>query len=808
VRVPYEWLCEFVPVPDEPEALAERLSRCALEVEEIERPLDGVVVARLVETRPHPNADRLTLCRVDDGSDEPRHVVCGAKNMKAGDRVALATPGSELPGGLVIQKSKIRGERSEGMLCAADELGLGERGDGILILGEDAAVGGPAAAALGLGSAVLDVALLPDRGDCASLFGLAREVASLYGLEATPPDTGLAETGPPVAEGVSVEVRDAERCPRYRARRVRGVAVRPSPGWLVRRLLSVGARPINNVVDVTNLVLHELGQPLHAFDAARIPGGRLVVRHAKAAEPLTLLDGQTLELGEDDLVIADPERPIALAGVMGGADTAVSETTTDVILEAACFEPGTVRRTGRRHGLRSDSSYRFERGVDPDGLARALDRAAALLVAVAGGAVDTGVVDHDARTPRTPIAFRPARVASFLGLDLDAAEVRARLERVSVAVAVRVEADGETWACHGPSWRWDLREEADLLEEVVRLGGYAALPESLPAGPTAPPAPSPVREAIEGVREALRAEGYSECVNLAFQPAADLVRLRLREDDPRRSEAVPVANPIGEELALLRSTLWPGLLRGAQRNLRHGVDGLRQFEIARSFHGRLTKGLPEEPRLLAAIAVPAGSPGFWRAGEGVTEDEAHFFEAKHALLAAARAAGAANGDVRLEPGGADGHLHPGACGRVVVGEAGVGEMGRLHPEVAGAFELPAGTVIFELDLDALRGIAKAPPRYHAAPKFPSVQRDLALLVPEDVSAEGVEAEIRRAAGSRLEGVTLFDRYVGRGIPDGRKSMAFRLTLRAAERTLQEKDITRITDKVVAALSRSLGAERR
>jgi len=806
VRVPYEWLREFVPVPDGPEALAERLSLCALEVEAIERPLDGVVVARLVETRPHPNADRLTLCRVDDGGDEPRHVVCGATNMKAGDRVALATPGSELPGGLVIQKSKIRGERSEGMLCAADELGLGGRGDGILILGEDAAVGGPAAAALGLGSAVLDVALLPDRGDCASLFGLAREVASLYGLEATPPDTGLAETGPPVAEGVSVAVRDAERCPRYRARRVRGVAIGPSPEWLVRRLLSVGARPINNVVDVTNLVLHELGQPLHAFDAARIPGGCLVVRRAKAGEPLTLLDGQTLELGEADLVIADPERPIALAGVMGGADTAVSETTTDVILEAACFEPGTVRRTGRRHGLRSESSYRFERGVDPDGVARALDRAAALLVAVAGGAVDTGVVDHDARAPRTPISFRPARVASFLGLDLDAAEVRARLERVSVSV--QVEADDETWACHAPSWRWDLREEADLLEEVVRLGGYAALPESLPAGPAAPPAPSPVREAIERLREALRAEGYSECVNLAFQPAADLVRLRLGEDDPRRSEAVPVANPIGEELALLRSTLWPGLLRGAQRNLRHGVDGLRQFEIARSFHGRLAKGLPEERRLLAAIAVPAGSPGFWRVGEGVAGDEAHFFEAKHALLAAARAAGAAHGDVHLEPGDAAGYLHPSACGRVLAGKTDVGEVGRLHPEVAGAFELPAGTVIFQLDLDTLRGLPKTPPRYQAAPKFPSVQRDLALLVPEDVSAEGVEAEIRWAAGSRLEGVTLFDRYAGKGIPAGRKSMAFRLTLRAADRTLQEKDITRITDKVVAALSRSLGAERR
>ncbi|HKJ23181.1 MAG TPA: phenylalanine--tRNA ligase subunit beta [Myxococcota bacterium] len=802
MRVPYEWLRELVAVPDGPEALAERLSLCALEVEEIERPLAGVVVARLVETRPHPNADRLTLCTVDDGGEAPRSVVCGAKNMKAGDRVALATPGTELPGGLVIQKSKIRGEKSEGMLCAPDELGLGERHDGILILAGDAPVGEPAAGVLGLGSAVLEVALLPDRGDCASLFGLAREVASLYGLEAAPPDCRVAEKGGPVGEGVSVEVRDAARCPRYMARRVRGVAVGPSPEWLARRLLSVGARPINNVVDVTNLILHELGQPLHAFDAARIPGGRIVVRRATPGEPLTLLDGQAIELGEDDLVIADEARPIALAGVMGGADSAVSDATTDVILEAACFEPGTVRRTGRRHGLRSDSSYRFERGVDPDGVARALDRAAALLAEVAGGAVDAGAVDHWKRQERPPIAFRPARVASFLGLDLDAAEVRRRLERVSL----RVEGEGDTWSCHAPSWRWDLSEEADLLEEVVRLGGYAALPESLPAGAAAPPAPSPVRDTLERVREALRAEGYSECVNVAFQPAADLARLRLGEDDPRRSEAVPVANPIGEELALLRSTLWPGLLRGAQHNLRHGVDGLAHFEIARSFHGRLAKGLPNERRLVAAIAVPGASPGFWRAGEGADADEAHFFDAKHALLAAARAAGAA--DVRLEPGDTGGHLHPGASGRAVAGKTLVGELGRLHPEVAAAFELPLGTVVFELDLDSLRGLGRPAPRYRPAPKFPSVQRDLALLVPEDVSAEGVEAEIRRAAGPRLEGVALFDRYVGKGIPEGRKSMAFRLTLRAADRTLQEKEITRITDKVVAALSRSLGAERR
>ena len=799
MRVPYEWLRELVPVSDAPEALAERLSLCALEVEGIERPLEGVIVARITETRPHPNADRLTLCTVDDGGADPRAIVCGASNMKTGDRVALATPGTTLPGGLEIKKSQIRGERSEGMLCAADELGLGDDHTGILILDAEAEPGGPVAGALGLGSAVLEVALLPDRGDCASLFGVAREVASLYELEATPPEATVKEAGEPIETAVSVDVRDPERCPRYMARLVRGVRIGPSPEWLVRRLLSVGARPINGVVDVTNLILHELGQPLHAFDAARIPGGRIVVRRAEAGEQLRLLDEAEVDLDRDDLVIADEKRAIALAGVMGGANTAVTEGTRDVILEAACFDPATVRRSGRRHGLSTDSSYRFARGVDPAGVARALDRAAGLLAEVAGGRVAPGAVDlWSGPKERPPVRLRTARVASLLGLSLDAAEVRRRLERVGM----RVEGAADELVCHPPSWRWDLLEEADLLEEVARLGGYAALPETLPGGPLAAPAPSSAREQLRAARATLRTLGYSECVNVAFHGESEASRLRLPEGDWRRAEAVPVANPIGEELALLRSSMLPALLRGTARNLRHGVDGLRQFEIGRTFAGRLARGVPAERRWLSAVSVPAEAPAFWREPEGT---EAHFFGVKHAALAVCRALGH---EATLGVGEASPSLSPVACGEIRCGAARVGDLGRLHPVVASSFELPSGTVVFELDLDALGGLPTPAPAYRPAPKFPSVQRDLALLVPEDVSAGGVEAEIRRAAGSRLEGVTLFDRYAGEGIPEGRKSMAFRLTLRASDRTLQEKEITRITDKVVAALSRSLGAERR
>jgi phenylalanyl-tRNA synthetase beta chain len=801
--VPYEWLREMVPVPDAPEALAERLSLCALEVEGIERPLAGVVVGRITETRPHPNADRLTLCTVDDGGAEPRAVVCGASNMKAGDAVALATPGTELPSGLVIKKSKIRGEPSEGMLCAAEELGLARDHGGILILPESAAPGASVAGALGLGSAVLEVALLPDRGDCASVFGIAREVASLYELEATPPAGKVAETGAPIERDLQVTVDEPERCPRYMARLVRGVRVGPSPEWLSRRLLSVGARPINSVVDVTNLILHELGQPLHAFDAARLSGGRIVVRRAQAGEAIRLLDESELALGRDDLVIADEKRPIALAGVMGGAESAVSEATTDVILEAAFFEPGTVRRSGRRHGIHSDSAYRFERGVDPVGVAYALDRAAMLLAELGGGSVAAGCIDVTAGDlARPPVTLRLSRVKRFLGLELSLGEVRSRLERVGLVV----ENAGEgALVCRPPSWRFDLSQEADLLEEIVRLGGYAALPETLPAGAPRPPASSAVREQMECAREAFVACGYSECVNVAFQAEADLDRLRLPSGVAARDEAVPLANPLGEELALLRSSMWPGLLRGAARNRRHGVDGLRQFEIGRTFTGRLLRGLPTERRILAGVATPTEAPAFWSKDAKAGEDDAHFFEVKHAVLAACAALGHAGG---LVAGETSPSLHPGASGRIQATGRDVGEMGRVHPDVAASYELPSGTVLFELDLAALGGLAAPPVRYRPAPKFPSVQRDLALLVPEAVSAGEVEAGIRQAAGPRLEGVTLFDRYAGKGIPEGKKSMAYRLTLRAADRTLQEKEISKITEKVVAALSRSLGAERR
>ncbi len=800
MRVPYEWLREYVPVPDDPDALAERLSLCALEVEEIERPLEGVVVARITETRPHPNADRLTLCTIEDGGEAPRPVVCGAANMKAGDLVALATPGTELPGGLTIKKSKIRGEKSEGMLCAADELGLGSDHSGILILEEGAELGTAAAGTLGLGSAILEVALLPDRGDCASLFGLAREVAALYDLEATPPPTAVEENGAALGDAVSVTVEDAERCPRYMARLVRGVTVGPSPDWLARRLLSLGARPINSVVDVTNLVLHELGQPLHAFDAARIPSGRIRVRQAEAGEKIALLDENEVELGSDDLVIADEARPIALAGVMGGAESAVSETTRDVILEAACFEPGTVRRTGRRHGIRSDSSYRFERGVDPVGVARALDRAARLLGEIAAGEVAKGVVDvASGDFARPPVRLRLERVKRFLGLVLPNDEVVARLERVGMTV--EDQGDG-TLLATPPSWRGDLREEADLLEEVVRLGGYEALPETLPQGAERPPAASPERDRMEQAREALRAAGYSECVNVAFHAEADFGRLRLGADTPAREEAVPVANPIGEELAFLRGSMFPGLLRGVARNLRHGVDGVRQFEIGRTFQGRLSQGLPNERRILAAVATPREAPDLWNPKPSA---EAVFFEAKHAVSTLCAALGR---PCAVEPGEAGPWVHPGASGLVRAGKKLVGEMGQIHPDVAEAYELPPATVVVELDLDALGEVRAAGRSYRAAPKFPSVQRDLALLAPEDVSAGEVEAAIRKAAGSRLEGVTLFDRYAGKGIPAGKKSMAYRLTLRAADRTLADKEITKTTDKVVAALSRTLGVERR
>lgn len=810
MRVSLHWLREFVPIQASVAQIADRLTRCSLEVEEVEelgRALDGVVVARIKAQQPHPNADRLTLCTVEDGVGE-RSIVCGAKNMQAGDYVALALPNTTLPNGMEIKKSKVRGEVSEGMLCSESELGLASESSGIIVFDREraceAGLGIPAAKLLGRDDVIFHIDVLPDRGDCASTLGIAREIAALFGLELTPKRVELREAGAPLQGAVRVTVQEAQRCPRYMARAIRGLRVAPSPEWLVRRLEAVGLRSINNVVDATNYVLWELGQPLHAFDAATIPNGELVVRCARNGEKIALLDGgEPRALTADDLVIADREQPIALAGIMGGAATAVSASTTDVILEAAYFTDHTVRLSARRHALHSDSSYRFERGVDFEGVARALDRAAALIVELAGGAVAPGVIDlrNDAYQGFAPVTLRVARVKGLLGIELDESEIRRRL----TSLGIQVRGAAPELICQPPAWRHDLVREEDLLEEILRLDGYDALPETLPRVQVLHRALSPARKQEQALRELLRAQGFSEAVNLAFVSDEDLHAVRLA-DRPECARAVALKNPIGAELALLRPTLLPALLRAASWNLRHGVTGLCQFEIARIFLDQPGAALPEERRQLLALRVPEAAQSFWKRPAA----HASFFELKNSLLAAGATLRHALQVVATAPEQTSPYLHPGIAGQVVCGANAtpVGEIGVLHPDVARHWELAPETSLFVLELDRLLELTPQAVRYEPAPKYPGVSRDLAMLVALDVSAAQIEERICKVAGGRLVGLELFDRYTGQGVPEGKQSLAYRIFLQAKDKTLTDQEVTRIVEKVRAVLSQELGAEHR
>ncbi len=810
LRVSLHWLREFVPIQASAAEIADRLTRCSLEVEEIEelgRALDGVVVARLQSMQPHPNADRLTLCAVEDGAGT-RSIVCGAKNMQAGDYVALALPNTTLPNGAEIKKSKVRGEVSEGMLCSESELGLATESSGILLLDAECArevgLGAPVARLLGRDDTLFHIDVLPDRGDCASTLGIAREIAALFRLPLTPKSVELQESGSPTENSVCVEVQDAERCPRYMARLIRGLRVSASPEWLVRRLESVGLRSINNVVDVTNYVLWELGQPLHAFDAATIPQGKIVVRRARSGEKIALLDGgEPRALTTEDLVIADREQPIALAGIMGGAATAVSSSTTDVILEAAYFCDPTIRLSARRHAIHSDSSYRFERGVDLEGVARALDRAAALIVELAGGSIAPGAIDlRNFEYGRfAPVSLRVARVKTLLGIDLEECEIRRRL----TSLGIEVSGAAPILSAKSPTWRHDLVREEDLLEEILRLDGYDVLPEALPRVQVVHRTPSPARKQEQALREVLRAHGFSEAVNLAFVSDEDLHAVRLA-DRPERARAVALRNPIGAELALLRPTLLPALLHAASWNLRHGVTKLCQFEIGRIFLDRTDEALPEERRQLLALRVPHAAKSFWNRPEA----QVPFFEIKSLLLAAGATLRhtlrieAAEGE-QVSP-----YLHPGIVGKILCGSnaTSVGEIGVLHPEVARHWELSPETVLFVLELDPLLQAAPQAIRYEPAPKYPGVSRDLAMLVALDVAAAQIEERIWKASGGRLVGLELFDRYIGKGVPAGKQSLAYRIFLQAKDKTLTDQEVTRIVEKVKTVLSQELGAEHR
>jgi phenylalanyl-tRNA synthetase beta chain len=801
VRLALDWLAELVDLPPEAE-LIEGLSIGGFEDVRVEAPgpdLSALCVGEVLERASHPNADRLSVCRVNVGSEQPLEIVCGAPNVAAGQKVAVARVGTRLPDGRTLERAKLRGVVSNGMILSARELGLSGEQEGILVLDPEARAGAPLSQALGSAGRVLELGITPNRGDTASVLGVAREVRAVFGgalrlPEGTPPERGAPARG---AIAVSIEAPDA--CHHYVARVVRGVRNVASPDWLVRKLEASGLRSRGLVVDITNLVLLELGQPLHAFDLRQLRGGEVRVRRARAGEKLATLDGEMRELDPRDLVIADAERAIALAGVMGGRETEVSAATVDVLIESAHFAPAGVRRTARRHGIRSEASYRFERGVDPEGVRRAADRAARLLAELAAAEVAAGAVEARGEpAPRPPeIVLELARANHLLGTRFTLAEAAALLERVGVAAR---EATPGTLSCRPPSHRNDLRIAEDLAEELVRIHGVDKIEATLPVGRLAPVGLPRLWSLGERARDGLVAAGLFECVCFPFVPDGDGERLGLGPDDPRQ-RTLRVVNPVKEEEGRLRSTLVPSLLRLARQNLDRQVDPVRIFELSRVFHPREEPEPPAEPLWLAGLLTAPRQKRLWQA----PEPPPVFFQLKGIAERLLIELGCV---ASLREGAVQPYLHPGAAAAILAGDQVIGSIGELHPDVAARFEIEVACALLELDLERLAQAPRRALRFREVSRFPQVRRDLAVVVGREPRAEDLLAAIAKTAGPDLHSVEIFDRYQGAGVPEDRVSLAFRLVFQRLDRTLTDGEVTSAIERVVRMLSHRFGGNLR
>lgn len=837
MRVSFQWLSEIVDLPDgvDVHAVSAKLTLAGLEVEESEdlaAPLSGVVVARIADAQPHPDADKLSVCTVSTGT-QTHTVVCGAKNFAVGDTVAFATPGTMLPGGFEIGERSVRGIHSAGMLCSEKELGVSDAHEGIAILDAATAgpLGAPAAAAFGCDDVVLVIGVTPNRPDALSYLGIAREVAALFGTRLKLPAPTCAERGGPIDDVVRVSIDAPELAPRYACRVIEGVQVGPSPAWVVRRLAACGVRSVNNIVDVTNLVMMERGLPLHAFDLDRIGKDRdrahVVVRTAAAGEQLTTLDDAVRTLEETDVVIADPRGPIALGGVMGGLESEVTSGTQNVLLEAAYFEPSSVRRTAKRLGLHSEASHRFERGCDPNGVLQALDRAASLMIEFAGGQARRGVVDvYPKRIAPVEVSLRPARIAQVSGLpskEVDEAATSKLLLSIGLEVVGR---EGEALRFRVPTYRPDLTREIDLIEEVLRLVGYDRVPSTLP-GRSVDVSGGPKSHRIRALsvaRASLAATGAFEAVNLAFQAPGDVVAYGWPEADHVR-----VANPLGRERSVMRASLLPGLVANVSRNQRHGAQAVRLFEVGKVFLGLNPNGAVANPRDPAAaaggdaFAIEASRLAGVFAGEaeprgyGRTPRALDFYDLKGVVEELLGALGFdvrdGMGDVRFSALNADDDaLHPRSATRVEIRDdeawVDVGALGELHPDLVDRADLRDAPFVFEFDFDALVRLGVQGARAHALPKYQAVKRDLALVVARGIpSAELLRVMARVDTGVvRVDDVAVFDVYTGQGVAEDKQSVALQIVLRADDRTLTDKDISRAMDALTAALQAELSAE--
>ncbi len=789
MRVPLSWLREFVPVELDAEALAERIDARGIKVEGIDRPwagLEGVVVARVLEVRDHPNSDKLCVATVDAGQG-PVQVVVGVRNMAAGDLVPWAKPGSRVPMlDAPLASKPLRGEVSNGMLCSPRELAIShEHEAGILILPDELAVGADLKSALDLDDAVLDIEVEPNRPDFLSVYGVARETSSILGLPLAEPEMILEEHPERADEVATVELRAPEGCPLYLARVLRDAATGATPLWAQARLTAAGMRPVAPIVDATNYAMLELGQPLHAFDMQRLAGPGIVVRRAGAGERLVTLDGVERELTEEDLLICDLEKPVAIAGIMGGQTSEVSDSTTDVLLESAYFTRTGVIRTARRLELHSEASHRFERGTDPEGVDRAARRCAALIAGWTGARVLAGAAEAGGPPERRWVSMRVSRATALLGYPVTSSDVA----EVFDALRMTHREESDVVEVEIPGYRVDIEREVDLIEEVARIQGYERVGATIPRSRELGGLPEGYAFARR-IRNALVRVGLREAKPLPFVSEDDLVLMQDRD-------AIPLANPLRAEEAWLRTRLLPGLLHTVARNQRWGVGSVSIFEVGTVFR----TADPVEERRQVGLAL-AGA-----AGEGWTADDRgsdvlDVRGAVEALLEDLDVDGWALGDPLGEP------FHPGRSARILLEGRAIGVIGELHPRTAASLGLEGRVAVAELEVEPLRAAASKSFRLVEVPRFPPIRRDLAFVVDEDVPAGTMQATLEAAAGGLLDRSLLFDVFRGGAIPEGRKSLAFALEFRAPDRTLTDEEVEPVIDTVVDRLRSELGAELR
>jgi phenylalanyl-tRNA synthetase beta chain len=797
--VSLKWLKDYVNIDLTASELADSLTMAGLEVDEIKviKPaFSGVVVAQILSVKPHPSADKLSLCQVTDGT-EIYPIVCGAKNINAGDVVPLAKVGAAIPGGYTIKSSVLRGEKSEGMLCSEAELEIGDDAAGIMQLPQDMVLGTLLEEALDLGDTVLDVGITPNRADCLSMIGIAREVAGITGKKIKMPAVDIRESADNIRDITSVKIIDDDLCPRYTARMIKNVKIGPSPVWMKTRLEAAGLRSINNVVDVTNFVMLEMGQPLHSFDFRFLEEGRIVVRKSKQDEEFVSLDGKSRKLAADTLLICDGLKPVAIAGIMGGLNSEVKDDTEVVFLESAYFNPASIRRSARKLAMPTDAAFRFERGIDPEGVLCALNRAAALIARLSGGSVYKNYIDEYPRKVFTArdIPLRLSRINEIIGTAINGKDV----VRILRSIEMNIKPAGRgRYLVTPPSSRVDIVREIDLIEEVARLYGYDNIPVTLPKASITEMSTLPRLDLEERIRKLLTGTGYSEVINFSFIPPASTDYLCLEPTDERR-RTVSIKNPLTEDQSAMRTTMIFGLLDTLKKNANSGCFNLKLFEMGRIFLGRGAGELPEEKNILAGLLSGTIGDDLW--GAKITAD---FYDIKGCLDNIFY-------DLKVKnccycSGTPEAFLHPGKSCNIFLSDVKIGYAGEVHPDVRNKMDLKINAYVFEINLDILATCVDHSITYQEISKYPAVTRDVAFVVGTDVEADYMLNIVLRQKEDLLENVGIFDIYAGKGLPEGTKSLGLRFSYRAPDKTLTDPDVNNVHEKIVRNTIQLTGAK--